>query len=73
MKKTLSALVQEYPEVLQMHGFYVDTEKKLVSFDLIIDFKAENKEKIEGDIIERMKKRYAAYEFIAVLDSDVSD
>lgn len=56
-----------------MHGFYVDTEKKLVSFDLIIDFKAENKEKIEGDIIERMKKRYAAYEFIAVLDSDVSD
>lgn len=73
MKKTLSALVQEYPEVLQMHGFYVDTEKKLVSFDLILDFKAENKEKIEGDIIERMKKRYAAYEFIAVLDSDVSD
>lgn len=73
MKIALSALVQEYPEVLQMHGFYVDTEKKLVSFDLIIDFKAENKAEIEGGIIRRMKEQYAAYEFIAVLDSDVSD
>ena len=73
MKRTLSDFVQEYPEVLQMHGFYVDTEKMLVSFDLVIDFQAENREEIENDILRRMKERFAEYEFIAILDSDVSD
>ena len=73
MKKALSALLSEYPEVLQMHGFYVDTEKMLVSFDLIMDFKTENKAAIEGDIIRRMKERFGEYDFIAILDSDVSD
>ncbi len=73
MKKALSALLLEYPEVLQMHGFYVDTEKMLVSFDLIMDFKTENKAAIEGDIIRRMKERFGEYDFIAILDSDVSD
>ena len=56
-----------------MHGFYVDTEKMLVSFDLIMDFKTENKAAIEGDIIRRMKERFGEYDFIAILDSDVSD
>lgn len=73
MKRALSDLVREYPQVLQMHGFYVDTEKKLVYFDLIIDFKAEDKEKIKDDIIRRMKERFGEYTFIAVLDGDVSE
>ncbi len=73
MKRTLSDLIREHPEILQMHGFYVDTEKMLVSFDLIIDFRAENREAIKDDLIRRMKERFPAYEFVAVLDSDVSD
>ncbi len=73
MKRTLTDILREYPEVLQMHGFYVDAEKKLVYFDLIIDFKAENKAEIESDIIRRMQERFGEYEFAAVLDSDVSD
>ena len=73
MKKALSDLIREYPEVLQMHGFYVDPEKMLVSFDLILDFKAQNKEEIQQDILRRMKERFPAYAFTAVLDSDVSD
>ena len=72
MKQTLSDIVQEYPEILQMQGFYVDTEKKLVYFDLIIDFKAENKEKIANDVAVRMKAQFGEYEFIVALDSDVS-
>ena len=56
-----------------MHGFYVDAEKKLVYFDLIIDFKAENKTEIEAGVVRRMKERFGEYEFAAVLDSDVSD
>lgn len=73
MKQTLFNLIEEYPEILQMHGFYVDTDKMTVYFDLIIDFKAENKEQIENEVIRRMKEQFTDYEFISVLDSDVSD
>ena len=73
MKDKLSKLTAEYPEILQMHGFYVDTEKMLVSFDLIIDFKVENKAEIRNQIIEKMKQFYPEYEFIVILDSDFSD
>lgn len=73
MKRTLSNLIEEYPEILQMHGFYADMEKMTVYFDLIIDFKTENKEQIEDEVIRRMKERFTDYEFVAVLDSDVSD
>lgn len=73
MKRTLTEILQEYPEVLQMHGFYVDTEKKLIYFDLILDFKTENKAAIDAGVIWRMKERFGEYEFAAVLDSDVSD
>lgn len=39
-------LISVYPGILQMHGFYVDTDRMLVSFDLIIDFNSERKNDI---------------------------
>ena len=73
MKEKLSELTAEHPEILQMHGFYVDTEKMLVSFDLIIDFKADNKAEIRNRVIEKMKQLYPEYDFVVILDSDFSD
>ncbi|MCM1181916.1 MAG: cation diffusion facilitator family transporter [Roseburia sp.] len=73
MKAKLSELIQEYPEVLQMHGFYVDTEKMEVSFDLIIDFKSARKTEIRDEILETMSAAYPQYGFQAVLDNDFSD
>ena len=72
MKQTVSDIVQEYSEILQMHSFFVDTEKKRVYFDLIIDFKVENKEETANAVAVRMKEQFEEYEFIVVLDSGVS-
>ncbi len=73
MKDELRGLIVKYPEVLQMHGFYVDTERGIVTFDLIIDFKCERKERIRDELIAEMKKRHPEYSFAVVLDSDISD
>lgn len=73
MKDKLVQLTAGYPDILQMHGFYVDTEKMLVSFDLIIDFKSERKAEISNGLIEQMKQLYPEYEFAVILDSDFSD
>lgn len=73
MKNKLSGLIAKYPEVLQMHGFYVEEEKRLVSFDLVIDFQSKRKPEIRDSLIEQMKRLYPAYGFAVILDSDFSD
>lgn len=73
MKSRLSELIAAQPEILQMHGFYADTEKMLVSFDLIIDFKSERKDELRDSLIGQMKQIYPEYDFTVILDSDFSD
>ena len=73
MKNKLIKIIKEYKEVLQLHGFYVDEEHKRISFDIIIDFKAENPELIKNEIVEKIKKEYPDYKFDVIIDTDVSD
>lgn len=63
---------EAHPEILQVHGFYVDAEQKTVTFDLVIDFKAD-REKVQAEMLEILKKKYPEYQFFVVLDSDYSD
>ena len=60
------------PEILQVHGFYVDAEQKTVTFDLVIDFKAD-REKVQAEMLEILQKKHPDYQFFVVLDSDYSD
>lgn len=62
----------EHPEILQVHGFYVDAEQKTVTFDLVIDFKAD-REKVQAEMLEILRKKHPDYQFFVVLDSDYSD
>lgn len=73
MKSKLAEMIQDYPEILQMHGFYADAERMAVSFDLIIDFKSERKQQIKDEILKGMSETYPEYKFNAVLDSDFSE
>lgn len=73
MKSKLDGLVKQYPEILQMHGFYVDEEKMAVSFDLIIDFNSERKQQIKDEVLTAMSETYPEYKFRAILDNDFSE
>ena len=72
IRETLSKMLKDYPTILQMHGFYVDEDRKSISFDLIFDFSEEYPEKIEKEIAKRLKEQYPDYRFIIVLDNDYS-
>lgn len=73
MKSKLSGLLENYPEIMQMHGFYVNEEKKAVSFDLIIDFKSERRQQIKDEILQKISEMYPEYSFSVILDNDFSD
>lgn len=72
IKKELNSIIKNYKEILQVHGFYVDKENNIF-FDLIIDFKADNTEKIKNEIIERLKEKYPNYNCNVIIDLDITD
>lgn len=72
-KKKVENIVFAHKEILQMHGFYLDTEDKTLSFDIIIDFGAKNHEKIYQDIYDAIQKEFQDHKITITLDVDSSD
>lgn len=73
IKNELTNIIKNYKEIIQMHGFYVDEETNMISFDLIIDFNAESKEQIRDEVVKQLKEKYPKYNYYVILDSDFSD
>ena len=72
IKNDVVKTVGEYPEILQMHGLYVDESTKCVMFDLIVDFDADALD-IQSKVQKTVQALYPDYRFDIVLDSDYSD
>ena len=72
IRKDLDEIVSQYEEVLQIHGFYVYEDEKLVSFDIIVDFDADRK-RVKDEILEKIKSMHPEFNYIIIDDYDVSD
>ena len=73
MQAEITRIVMSYEGVLQMHGFFVNTKERYVSFDVIIDFDTPDRMTVFDTIKEEVCARYPDYEFRIVLDRDLSD
>lgn len=73
IKEAVQTIINDYKNVLQLHGFYVDKAKSNVYFDLIMEFEEEHKEEIRDEIIERIKAKFPEYNYNVILDSDITD
>lgn len=72
IKKALYKIAGNRTEILQIHGFYMDTEQAGVSFDLIVDFDADAAA-VRDQVLAEISRLYPQYRFFAILDSDYSD
>ena len=73
IRENVSKIVHSYKSVLQMHGFYVNKNEKSISFDIIIDFEDEDKNKTYSEIYDRVQEKYPDYKVIITMDLDMSD
>ena len=73
IRNEITKLVVEHDHVLQLHGFYIDEAKKRVTFDVVIDFEASDREGLFEHIKEDVRKVLPEYDVIVTLDSDISD
>ena len=72
IRNAIQKAVLSHEWALQMHGFYADTEKKTIRFDVVISFEIERKEAM--DILNKeVKELYPSYEIAIIPDVDVTD
>lgn len=72
IKADVLAVTAEHPEILEVHGFYVDPKTDRISFDLIVSFGADA-HAVCTQVRERLLEKYPNRTFDIVLDSDISD
>lgn len=72
-KKRVSEIVFSHPHVLQMHGFYMDKEKKTMRFDVVISFDAADRKKIYQAIHDDVQKAYSDHQLQITMDTDFSE
>ncbi len=72
-KKRVSQIVFSHPHVLQMHGFYMDKEKKTMRFDIVISFDATDRKSEYQGIFDDVQKAYPDYQLQLAMDTDFSE
>jgi cation diffusion facilitator family transporter len=72
-RKAVRRILSRRPEVLQMHGFYLDREANRLSFDVILDFAAADRLGIYRRICEEIQEAFPDYTLHIALDVDASD
>ena len=72
-KTKVTEIVFSHPHVLQMHGFYMDKEKKTRRFDIVISFDATDRKTVYKDIHDDVQKEYPDYDLQLTMDTDFSE
>lgn len=65
--------VQNNEDIKQLHGFYVDDERKLITFDLVFNFECKEPKKVIEELTKKLKEKYPEYNYFIVHDTDFSD
>ncbi len=72
MRNAIQKTVLTHDWALQMHGFYADTEKKTLRFDVVLSFDVERKEALTI-LYGEISALYPDYEILIVPDVDMVD
>ncbi|MBR1900015.1 MAG: cation transporter [Lachnospiraceae bacterium] len=73
MRDRIYEEVRAHEYVNQVHGFYVNEEKKTIRFDVVVSFDAPDRRKVWADVCEIVQKMYPDYALMIAMDSDFSE
>ena len=72
-KERIMEIIKEEPHILQMHGFYLDKEKKALRFDIVVSFDAKDRNAVYQSISEKVQKAFPGYSIQIAMDTDFSE
>ena len=73
VESEIRALMSAHPEVMEIHGFRLFEEEKMIQFDMVIDFSVKNREKRLEELGAEIQEHYPEYKIYITLDADISD
>lgn len=72
IRERIRQIVTANPRVLQMHAFNLDKEEKMIRFDIVVSFDAEDRRAIYQEVCENVQREYPDYTLQVVMDMDFS-
>lgn len=72
VKARVMELLSAIPEIIQVHGFYIDRERKIIGADIIISFDVKNADEIYANATNMLSKEFTDYTVQLILDKDFS-
>ena len=65
-------IVLAHPNIIQMHGFYLDEEEKTIRFDMVVSFDEKDRRSLYKEVCREVQEAYPDYTVNAALDLDFS-
>lgn len=72
IRNNVQKMILSHDWALQLHGFYADTEKKTMRFDVVVSFDIDSKEAL-SIMQQEVQEMYPDYSIQIVTDVDVAD
>ncbi len=66
-------MVMAIPYVLQVHGFNLNQKEKVIRFDFVVSFDAEDRRAVYRQVLETVQKAYPDYTLQVAMDTDFSE
>lgn len=73
IRNQILTVTNQYPEVRQVHGLYIDDELKQISFDIVIGFRCAHRVEVRDKVISALRQRFPEYKYLITLDTDFED
>ena len=71
-REKVAAMVADDPDILQMHGFYIDKEDMMVRFDIVVSFNVKDREALHHRIRDKVLAEFPGYDVQIAMDIDFS-
>ncbi len=72
-QKKLREIVFSHPHVRQLHGFYLDKERKTMRFDVVVSFDAPDRRAVCDAVVADVQKAFPDYSLQAAMDTDFAE
>lgn len=73
IRDDIAAIAKAHEHVLQVHGFYLDEEKKTIRFDIVISFAAKSRVEVCKEVCDDISAKYPDYTVLPAIDIDFSE
>lgn len=69
-RECVNRLLSEFESVRSMHAFFIDSRKKSVRFDVVVDFKERNLSELRDKIERKIALQFPEYKIFMVIDRE---